>query len=57
MLIEQTKIAHEKLGISMNAFRRILIASRIIDQFTLIDGKRHYDYEIILEVIKKARNG
>lgn len=54
MWIEQTEIARKKLGISMNAFHRMLRASgyEIEKNYRLINNKRHYDYDKILELIK-----
>jgi transposase-like protein len=53
-LIEQTEIAR-KLGISNNAFRRIASTARL--EFELINNKRHYDWQEVLEIIKKGKNG
>jgi len=53
MLIEQTEIA-KKLGISNNAFRRIAKYAGL--KFQLINNKRHYDFEEVVETIKKNNN-
>ena len=58
-MTEQTEIA-KTLGISMNALHKILQAANIEKEphFKLINNKRHYNIEEILQVIKKGqKNG
>lgn len=49
-MVEQTEIAR-KLGISGTKFRRI-VQGRL--EFQLINNKRHYDYEQVLQLIRNA---
>ena len=49
-MTEQTEIA-KKLGISNNAFRRFAHESKL--EFKLINNKRHYKYDEVLEVLRK----
>ena len=55
MWIEQTEIAKKHLGISANSLRRILSAAKydIPENYKLINNKRHYNYNKILEIIQK----
>ena len=54
MLTEQTEIA-KRLGISNKAFHRIAYHGKL--EFKLINNKRHYDFEEVIETIKKNKNG
>ena len=51
---EQTAIA-KKLGISNNAFKRMAQAAKL--KHELIDNKRNYDWDEVIEVIMKAKKG
>lgn len=52
--IEQSEIARKNLGISMNALHRIFHTTgyAVPENYRLINNKRHYEYEKILELIK-----
>ncbi len=51
-LIEQTAIA-KRLGISNNALHRITWHGKL--EYKLINNKRHYDFDEVIETIKKSK--
>jgi hypothetical protein len=53
-ILEQTDIAR-KLGISNNAFRRIAEAAGL--KFELINSKRHYKWDEVVEAIQRGKHG
>jgi len=54
MIIEQTEIA-KKLGISARQFRKMIALTDL--PFELIENKRHYDFEKVIEKIKESQCG
>lgn len=55
-MTEQTQIA-KQLGISMKALHRILYHSGLeqAERYELINGKRHYQFEEVMQVIRKGQ--
>ena len=53
MFIERIEIA-KKLGISGKALNRIAYYGKL--EYKTINNKRHYDFDEVIEIIKKAKN-
>jgi len=54
MLIERTEII-KKLGISGKVFKRIVYYGNI--QYKVVNNQKCYDFDEIIEGIKKGKNG